>query len=167
MKKIILSVIVSFVAITTTEAQEQTYRYYPLSEFQGDTLEFLHANFFKQTHCFDGKSVLDVIDILEAELPVKQIFYRNWPDTMLLQNIELIFDDRKQDKIFNQLHFVVMKFSKEYTQQEMETILGIKPEQMIPLTQEVKQKLKQFTFDERFISTHFSDIKLTNWPISD
>ncbi|WP_281670761.1 hypothetical protein [Rikenella microfusus] len=169
MKKILLSVIVFFVAITTTEAQEQTYRYHPLDKFQGDTLAYLDTN-FSYPNCFDGQSILDIINILEQDLPVKQISYLcpvPPEGTPILQTFELIFDDRKQTKTFNQLHFWISEFDQEFTSQEMETILGMGAEQMIPLTPEIRQKLSQFILKEHPLSSHFAVVKFTNWPISD
>ena len=84
MKRIILFIAISFMVITATKAQvarEQDYRYHSLAECQGDTLEFLLRNFEPQRH-FWGKSVADVIEILDREMPVKQIAYHTCENRM-------------------------------------------------------------------------------------
>lgn len=157
-----------FLALTTSaNEQEKIYQYHLLSKFQGDTLAFLDVNFSNQTQFFDGKSILDVINILEKEMPVKAIAYLTYPETSTLQVIELIFDEKKQWTPFNQLHFYVGYFDKEYTELETESILGVKPELIIPLTQKLRQRLSRFIIQKRGLESNFSAIKLTNCPISD
>lgn len=78
------------------QTQTKPWRYCPLSEYRGDTVQFLNDNFREQHTCFWGKSLYDVIEILDRDLPVKRMMYVSYPkslDSLFLQ-VELIFDDR-------------------------------------------------------------------------
>ena len=146
MKKILLSVIVSFVAIITAGAQEQTYRYRTLSEFQGDTIGFLNNLPLED---IKGKSVDNLIKIINRELPVKQLCYSvNTKDTTVFQSLELIFDDRRQIQIADQLHFWVFDFEEEYTANDVKTILGFAPGEIVVMTPALRKRLKQFIFSK-------------------
>ncbi|MCC8062438.1 MAG: hypothetical protein LIO68_04250 [Rikenellaceae bacterium] len=160
MKKIIILCAALFIALTAANGQDQEYRYHPWDEFKGDTTAFLNANFADQTQFFDGKSIVEVIDILEKEMPVKQIAYLTYPETSTLQVIELIFDERKQWKPFNQFHFYVGNFNKEYTRPETIAILNVKPEQITLLTQKIRKRISRFIFQKRSFESNFSAIKL-------
>lgn len=167
MRKIIFLTVAIWTALTTVYGQDKEYRYHPRAEFQGDTVAFLTANFSNQTHFFNGKSILDVVDVLEQEMPVKKIAYLTYPETSTLQVIDLIFDERKQWKPFNQLHFYVGNFDKEYTEHEIESVLELKPEQITPLTRELRHRLSRIIVRKHNLESNFSVIKLVNWSISD
>lgn len=170
MKKIILSIAISFMVITTTKAQvaqEQAYRYHPLSEFRGDTLRFLSAN-FRQSQQFWGKSVTDVIEILDREMPVKQIQYFTCPEPYdsVFQSIELIFDDRKQYVFLNQLHFGIGGFEHEgeyHLTRDVEAILGFGPNRIVALTPELRERLKRLVLVPDGMAANFSSLKV-KWP---
>lgn len=162
MKKIIFLTVAIWTALTTVYGQDKEYQYHPWSEFQGDTVAFLTANFSNQTHFFNGKSILDVVDVLEQEMPVKKIAYLTYPETSTLQVIDLIFDERKQWKPFNQLHFYVGNFDKEYALDELKTIFKSTPKEIIPLTDSLRQRLGKFIFQEHAPASIFTAAKLSN-----
>lgn len=171
MKKIILFIAISFMVITATKAQvarEQDYRYHSLAECQGDTLEFLLRNFYPSRH-FWGKSVADVIEILDREMPVKQIAYHTCeePHDSVFQSIELIFDDRKQYVFLNQLHFWAAGFEHEgenHLTRDVEALLGFGPDEIVALTPELRERLKHLIFVYRgMMGTNLSAIKV-RWP---
>lgn len=162
MKKIIFLTVAIWTALTTVYGQDKEYRYHPWAEFQGDTVAFLTAN-FPANKFFSKKSLETVLSILDKEMPVKQVTYlTSYPDGQRLQTIELIFDDRKQWKNFDQLHFFLIYFDKEYALDELKTIFKSNPKEIIPLTDSLRQRLGKFIFQEHAPASIFTAAKLSN-----
>ena len=160
MKKIITFCAAMTMLAHVAQAQSQEYEYHPWKDFKGDTTAFLDAN-FPTNIFFKNKTIKSILEILDKEMPVKQIIYfMTYPDGQKLQTIELIFDDRKQWKNFDQLHFFLFYFDKEYNITELQTIFGAGPEQIIPLTKTLRQRLNQFGFQEHAPASIFSASKL-------
>ena len=155
--------------ITATKAQvarEQDYRYHSLAECQGDTVKFLLKNFYPAQPFF-GKSVADIIDILDREIPVKQVMYTTHmePNDSVFQTMELIFDDRKQFVVLDQLHFWVTGFEHEgeyLLVRDVEALLGFGPDQSVALTPDLRKRLKYLVFVDG-ASTNFTSAKF-KWP---
>lgn len=151
MKKIILFLSVYFLSAISIQAQEQPWRYHPLSEYRGDTVQFLNDNFREQHTCFWGKSLHDVIEILDCELPVKRMMYVSYPkslDSLFLQ-VELIFDDRWRYDTLNQLHFEVGGFGLDGERlliRDVAALLGFAPNRMTTLTPDLRERLKRLVF---------------------
>ena len=165
MKKIILLLSVFFLSAPALQAQDQPWRYHPLSEFQGDTIRFLETNFCSKY--FWGKSVTDVIEILDREMPVKQIMYITFPEPYdgSFQALELIFDDREQYETLNQLHFFLREFKHEgfyHLVSDVEALLGFGPDQIVALTPDLRKRLKYLVFVDG-ASTNFTSAKF-KWP---
>ena len=168
MKRIILFIAISFMVITATKAQvarEQDYRYHSLAECQGDTLEFLLRNFEPQRH-FWGKSVADVIEILDREMPVKQIAYHTCeePHDSVFQSIELIFDDRKQYVFLNQLHFWAAGFEHEgenHLTRDVESLLGFGPMEIVALTPDLRERLKRLVVVHDTRGANFTAVRFS------
>lgn len=133
------------------QTQTKPWRYHPLSEYRGDTVQFLNDNFREQHTCFWGKSLYDVIEILDRDLPVKRMMYVSYPkslDSLFLQ-VELIFDDRWQYDTLNQLHFVVGGFGlegKSPSIRDVEALLGFGPNRMTALAPDLRERLKRLVF---------------------
>lgn len=115
MKKIIIlciTLVVSFAA--HAQDYKNSHQYHPWNEFKSgstptliDTIRFLNANFseYHQNKYFEAKSLEKALQILDQEMPVKQIAYTVWEKDSTLQGIELIFDNRMCSKQFDQFHF--------------------------------------------------------------
>lgn len=116
-----------------------------------------------------GKSVADVIEILDREMPVKQIAYHacEEPHDSVFQSIELILDDRKQYVFLNQLHFWAAGFEHEgeyHLTRDVESLLGFGPDEIVALTPELRERLKHLIFVYRgMMGTNLSAIKV-RWP---
>ena len=138
------------------QAQSQEYQYHPWKDFKSaqvrstlDTALFLSANFTGSDQLdkyFDGKSLETIFQILDKELPVKQVSYILTPDQIPI--LELIFDKRKQYKLLDQFHFTVNGFEQEGMLDRFRKIIG-EPETVIPLTKKVRQQLGQIDLQKR------------------
>ena len=158
MKKIITLCAVMFTVFLSAYGQEHqyNYQYHPWKKFKSastrstlDTAQFLSANFtggdLLQQH-FDGKPLETIFQILDKELPVKQVSYILPNDQVPV--LELIFDNRKQYKLLDQFHFKVDGFDQKDILTLFRSIIG-EPETVIPLTKKIRQQLGQIKLQRR------------------
>ena len=165
MKKIILLLSVFFLSAPALQAQDQPWRYHPLSEFQGDTVKFLLKNFYPAQPFF-GKSVADIIDILDREIPVKQVMYTAHmePNDSVFQTMELIFDDRKQFVVLDQLHFWVTGFEHEgeyLLVRDVKSLLGFGPREIVALTPDLRERLKRLVVVHDTRGANFTAVRFS------
>lgn len=166
MKKIIIlciTLVVSFAA--HAQDYKNSHQYHPWNEFKSgstptliDTIRFLNANFseYHQNKYFEAKSLEKALQILDQEMPVKQIAYTVWEKDSTLQGIELIFDNRMCSKQFDQFHFFSGNFTHRYTISELRSIFKVDPEIPTELTKTLRKKLEQFVFQQNRMTLIFS-----------